>query len=154
MNSNNSIYDMRSRVKRYERWERPFLGIILFMTIYANSHFYEQKMLESSYFLFPLKSLIFYPYKFIDVSSSTKPTINILNWKELEIKNGKETKKREHSRRIANSWSRPLNLLNFNRYISDGPSIIRIMEDLIRGFYARKIIVDGKFKSISGAFGD
>lgn len=38
MNSNNSIYDMRSRVKRYERWERPFLSITLFMTIYANSH--------------------------------------------------------------------------------------------------------------------
>ena len=55
----------------------------------------------------------------------------------------------------SNSWSRvSLNLLNFNRYISDGPSIIRIMEGLIRGFYARKIIVDGKFKSISGAFGD
>lgn len=54
----------------------------------------------------------------------------------------------------SNSWSRPLNLLNFNRYISDGPSIIRIKEGLIRGFYARKIIVDGKFKSISGAFGD
>lgn len=43
MNSNNSIYDTRSRVKRYERWERPFLSIKLFMTIYANSHFYELK---------------------------------------------------------------------------------------------------------------
>lgn len=41
MNSNNSIYDMRSRVKRYERWERPFLSITLFMTIYANSHFFK-----------------------------------------------------------------------------------------------------------------
>lgn len=50
MNSNNSIYDMRSRVKRYERWERPFLSITLFMTIYANSHKKKKKMLESSYF--------------------------------------------------------------------------------------------------------
>lgn len=65
-------------------------------------------------------------------------------------------RKRRASRRIASRilGLEPLNLLNFNRYISDGPSIIRIMEGLIRGFYARKIIVDGKFKSISGAFGD
>lgn len=71
MNSNNSIYDMRSRVKRYERWERPFLSITLFMTIYANSHKKKKKkMLESSYF-FPLKSSsIFYAREFIDVSSS------------------------------------------------------------------------------------
>lgn len=71
----------------------------------------------------------------------------------MERKRGRASRVGEN--RDSNSWSsRPLNLLNFNRYISDGPSIIRIMEGLIRGFYARKIIVDGKFKSISGAFGD